>query len=686
VFGLTFLNPAFLFASLAAVLPFLIHLLNRRKPEIFEFSSLRFIKELQKKEVKRVRLRQILLLIIRSLLILCIVLAVSRPTLKGSLSAHARSSVCILIDNSMSMGAEGPETTVFESAIEKAKELASVLDEGDEAYLFAVSDVVEDVMNGSTHSPQRLADEIEKVELSMRATDLGQAVANAAGVLADSRNPNREIYLITDGQKTGWVASEEILEVPEDIHLFVFEVPGPSSNLCLDSLSVVHKFTQPGEPIRVSSLVRNWTETNKVDLVARFYIDGEERGQLGVDVNTGGAEDVAFFTRTTGQGTHAGWIELPGDALVYDNKRFFTFIAGQKVNVVVAGSPDEPSSDGFYVSAALNPIGSPDFPIQVRSISANDLASVDPSATDVVVLSDPGRLSTSSERWVRAFLADGGGVFVILGDRTDVRSLNESLLAELFGVRVQKFFSDEITDAGSILVSSKYHPLVSAIAEQGEEVFRATRCWKGFECEVLGDAQAVLSFARHGPALVYNESDQFKTAVLLTGIDPAWNDLATSAAILPLLHESVKVLSGITEKESGYTVGQTVRGEFSSQSFEGAVTVIDPEGNETLTSITGSDFSYEPATSPGIYRFISSAGEEAAIAVNIDPRESNLQGADDDEIRSVVGVPSTIFADYGKQAAEIILQERYGRELWRVFLWIALLLMAAEVLVGRLVI
>jgi hypothetical protein len=686
VFGLTFLNPAFLFASLAAVLPFLIHLLNRRKPEIFEFSSLRFIKELQKKEVKRIRLRQILLLIIRSLLILAIVLAVSRPTLKGSLSAHARSSVCILIDNSMSMGAEGPETTVFESALMKAGELASLLEEGDEAYLFAVSDVVGDILNASTHSPERLADEISRLEVSMRATNLVEALAEAGRVLANSRNPNREIYLITDNQESGWRIQEDRVDLGEEIDLFIFEVPGPASNLSLDSLNIVHKFTEPGEPIRVSSLVRNWTSTDKIDLVARFYLDGEERGQLGVDVGAGGAEDVAFFTRTTGRATHTGWVELPGDALTFDDKRFFTFSAGQEINVVVAGSPEERSSDGFFVSAALNPMGSPDFPIQLRSEPVTELASVDPSTADVVILCDPGRLTASSERWLRAFLADGGGALAILGDRTDARSLNESVLPELFGIRVQRFFSDEITDAGSIIVSSRYHPLVSLITGLSEDVFRATRCWKGFECEVVGSAQTVLSFARHGPALVYSENDEWKTAALLTGIDPAWNNLATSAVFLPLLHETVKVLSGISERESGYTVGQTVRGRFTLPSSEGAITVIDPEGSETLTASAGADFTYGPLTLPGIYRFASSSGEEVAVAVNTESAESNLQRMQPDDIRAAIAASELSFVDHGANARDAVLQERYGRELWRVFLWAALVLMAAEVLVGRLVI
>ena len=90
--NLTFLNGAFLFAALAALLPLVIHLISRRRVTTVDFSSLRFLKELERKKIRRVRLRQILLLVIRSLVLLFVALALSRPTLSGGLSGTGRES------------------------------------------------------------------------------------------------------------------------------------------------------------------------------------------------------------------------------------------------------------------------------------------------------------------------------------------------------------------------------------------------------------------------------------------------------------------------------------------------------------------------------------------------------------------------------------------------------------------
>jgi hypothetical protein len=63
--NLVFLNSAFLLAATAAVLPLIIHLISRRRVEVVDFSSIRFLRELERKKIRRVRLRQILLLPVR---------------------------------------------------------------------------------------------------------------------------------------------------------------------------------------------------------------------------------------------------------------------------------------------------------------------------------------------------------------------------------------------------------------------------------------------------------------------------------------------------------------------------------------------------------------------------------------------------------------------------------------------
>nr|MBP6509743.1 BatA domain-containing protein [Candidatus Kapabacteria bacterium] len=100
---MNFLNPFALIGLAAASIPVLLHLLNLRRLRTVEFSSLRFLVELQQTRVRKLKLQQILLLILRTLLIVFAIIAIARPTIPGSLpllSSTSRSSVVILIDNS----------------------------------------------------------------------------------------------------------------------------------------------------------------------------------------------------------------------------------------------------------------------------------------------------------------------------------------------------------------------------------------------------------------------------------------------------------------------------------------------------------------------------------------------------------------------------------------------------------
>ena len=78
----------FIFSSLLwflpfVLLPFIIHLLNKRNVKTVEFSSIRFLKLIEKDSINKLKLIQLLLLIIRTLIVFLIIIMLSRPVIKG---------------------------------------------------------------------------------------------------------------------------------------------------------------------------------------------------------------------------------------------------------------------------------------------------------------------------------------------------------------------------------------------------------------------------------------------------------------------------------------------------------------------------------------------------------------------------------------------------------------------------
>ncbi len=133
---MTFLNPAVLVALVAAAIPVLLHLLNLRKLRTVEFSTLAFLKQLEKSRMRRLKLRQILLLILRTLVIACLVLAFARPALRGTsvggLSTHAKTTAVLILDDSFSMSASDEHGPLLNQAKAASQDALSFLKEGDD--------------------------------------------------------------------------------------------------------------------------------------------------------------------------------------------------------------------------------------------------------------------------------------------------------------------------------------------------------------------------------------------------------------------------------------------------------------------------------------------------------------------------------------------------------------------------
>ena len=140
---MTFLNPAILFGLLAASIPIIIHLLNLRKLKKIDFSTLQFLKELQKNKIRKIKIKQWLLLALRVLIILCIVTAFARPTLVGvsvgGTTSAAKTTAIFILDDTFSMSVIDQEGSYFNQAKESIKDILDQFEEGDEFGLVLIS-------------------------------------------------------------------------------------------------------------------------------------------------------------------------------------------------------------------------------------------------------------------------------------------------------------------------------------------------------------------------------------------------------------------------------------------------------------------------------------------------------------------------------------------------------------------
>ncbi|MCC6649552.1 MAG: BatA domain-containing protein, partial [Candidatus Eisenbacteria bacterium] len=133
---MNFLNPLVLFGLGAAAIPILIHLFTRRRPREVKFSSLDFLAEVHQSEIRRLKLKQWLLLLLRTLAIAALALAMARPAVKGGAGGQSSSTLVALVDVSGSMQATGADGRPLAAAARRAvDDLLAALGPGDELLL-----------------------------------------------------------------------------------------------------------------------------------------------------------------------------------------------------------------------------------------------------------------------------------------------------------------------------------------------------------------------------------------------------------------------------------------------------------------------------------------------------------------------------------------------------------------------
>jgi hypothetical protein len=96
----TFLYPTLLYFLPLAALPFIIHLVGERRHQPYDFSSLKFLREIEYESLKKLRWRQWLILLLRTLAIVFFILALAKPLFRGF--AASSDSGILLIDRSFS--------------------------------------------------------------------------------------------------------------------------------------------------------------------------------------------------------------------------------------------------------------------------------------------------------------------------------------------------------------------------------------------------------------------------------------------------------------------------------------------------------------------------------------------------------------------------------------------------------
>lgn len=683
---MNFLNPLFLFGVAAAAIPILIHLFTRRRPREVRFPSLEFLTEVYQSEIRRLKLKQWLLLLLRALAIACLALAMSRPALKGSVAgnAGAASTLVALVDVSGSMGSPGADGRPLAAGARRVlDDLLSTLGPADELLLVPYDRAPRPVSERPLGDAGRLRAAAQALQPSAATTDHVAALALAARALRESHALNRELFWISDFQRAGFgeaAGGGPRFTAPDGpwsaARVYLVPLPPRSrANASLTSATLTP--AAGGVELSVGAAGHDVTPGDFA-VEARELAAPDAAGPLAplerlgsgfVSLPARGAATALMpLSRLPGAGGEA---LLPEDALALDNRRVFA--AGRAGMLRVLLREDGlPSPLRLALEAGGAASG-----FDVRAVDAAALAAQAGDA-DVIVLGDVARPGPAELQAVLDFWRGGGALLLVPGLRADAAAWNALLLRELGAGELGGAENAPGNAAWRLVRRAAGHPVLEGFpARPGEPLssasFSLVRAYRP------GGARVLLEYDRAHPALL----EAPHALVLNASLDLAHGDFVVSGAFLPLVHQCVRVLG------RGTAAASLVPGDvWRAPGATGEWRVVDETGRDVPVSLGGARGATRLATAPlerpGLYRVLLGGRLRGSFAVNPDPRESDLASLEEPAL--VAGFPAgrASVLRAGDDLARRVREARFGRELWAEFALLALALLVAESVIGRL--
>ncbi len=676
-----FLNPAVLLGLVAAALPLAIHLLHRGRAQPHPFSDFTFLRQLQQNRMRRLQLRQWLVLLLRTLIIVLIVCAFAHPTYQaggGWGGVDRPVAVHALLDLSYSTRYQRPAGSFFNQLQRQLGDLLAVLPPRDQV---AVQPFAQRPYAPFAGDRSYLAERMAELTPTQEATDFRTALRAAAQRFdQEAALAAHELFLFTDLAQYNWDQLDDSIPSFADVRVYVASpCTQTRPNAYVERVAAPSWMLAADAKVTLQAAIAHSGAGTALDL----FVDGQRVSRHSVEPGAPGTAQVALSFSPRRSGRLSGHVALADDALALDNRRYFTLDLPTAITVLLVGERPE---DAYYARRALGAAALSDPVVKIRTDLFANLDASTLAGVDVLVLCNLARLSATQKAALDEFVASGGGVILFPAPQSDLGYYNRDLLPGLTPGR----FKDRIGAPGNTAnyqvldADEPHHPLFNdLLASDGDQ----SRFYAYFSIVSAPDLLPLVRFSDGQLAMALAWKGQGRVALAAFPMDPEWNDLHQRGLFAPLLHRLVRELSLPPDRHAAYLVGETVYRRLADVPMEAVVEAETPSGERLRLepeSVGGQYLWKIPHVGEaGIWRLRAAGAAVDAFAVNFDGRESALVPIAPERVRSIFADAEVHFLSPGDDLRLAVLGNRHGRELWRTFLILVLALLLAEQWIAR---
>ena len=677
---MTFLSPSILWALFAVSIPLIIHLISLRQTRYEEFSSLRFIKLLEHKTIRKMKINQWLLVILRTIAILCLILIFSRPLIKGdsvnNFVGDVESRAVILIDNSASMAVKINDTSLLERVKSSIPELLKVL-EGQTTLEIYQTNPPQKLYNGSHLNTSQIISKVKDISQTNLSDNIWEYTDSLISQIKASE-PNLECYIFSDFQTTPNIEIDSLLNY-HNWTFYCIDQPNVDNNMSINSVDLLSEIKLPNHLIKLNTKIGNNGLNEVKNIPIELFLNNKRVGQVVSQFNPNKYKDFMFQVFPGQTGIINGKIVIPDDDFSLDNSRNFDLVIPSQIAIKIIGNSEEQL---LLLDLVLNAITGNTGLLQVERQLTSNIDRIFLNNIDIILIHDSPVLSSAAIEDLQRFLMRGGGLIWFAGNELEQ---TESLLwpsllklPELIrkvNLDGESFFSTTIVEKNNSLFTDLD---IKKIENELPQVY----CYN--EVRLKSNHLSLIKLNNGHPLLIESSSFGSTLFTFTSKLDLRWNDFTVKGLLVPILHRMLILLATKEFNTKSILVGDTKTIDIRGQDINDEWTVVTPNNNEIklIPDYTNEKLQIIYTDELGSYNIFINGEYFSSFSTILSQNEIPSKKNEVLSILKNVSLSKIRIIESNKNFSNVLNDIRYGKSIWRLLLIIALTCLILESIIG----
>jgi len=646
-----FLAPWFLAGLVGVALPLYLHLLKRLKSTPRRWASLMFFEARTQSSTHHRRLDHLLLLALRLAWLVLLIAAFANLFINRSAAAFSSNRLMLLVvDNSFSMRAG--------TRLADAKAAAIAVLAGKGAARGQVA-----AFGSQLHLQSQPIEDQSALRAAVQAIQPGDGhgnfgeLARAVRAIAESIRTPIELHLFSDMQRSELAGNFADMALPANVKLVTHAVISKSQpNWTVEAVDAPGQvWGKDVKPVRVQAVVAGYG-TPAARRTVSLIVNGKTAATTTVTVPPNGRATVDFPALEARYGFNRCEVKIDSaDGFPADDLRRFAVQRSDPQKALLIHNYGDNRAP-LYIGAALSAAAQLAFTLE--SINVNEAADRKASNYAFIILSDLSSLPSLLENSLTDYVRSGGSLLIAAGTSAGGRSQIPIFGAHIIEARDYSRVPDRYMAVGSS--DSSYPGVQSASGWPGVKFYYA------LNIDPAG-ARVIVRLSDQTPLLLEKRIGEGRVVLLTSGLDNLTNDFPLNPAFVPFVEQLARYLSG-SERQGGARPVDAYLELRNAKGDRQGVEVTDPEGKRPLTLGEAASAQSFQLTEAGYYHFRFANGREDEIAVNPDPKESDLDVTPDDVLSLWQGKGGASTRE--ASAAGTLAQAKTPESLW----WYVMLL------------